>query len=121
MIKNIVNDYKIDKLYVYLSVSLLCFCVFIFLSLLTNGQTIKWASFGVGYNFHFSDYFRQIVYASDLKNIYFNTNDAPFPPLAYCFYHLIYMLCSFDAKIELSSYMIARSYRTHQIIFLLRN
>lgn len=67
-----------------------------------------------------SDYFRQIVYASDLKNIYFNTFDAPFPPFAYLFYHLLYLINPFSAKIELSSWVIARDHTFNKTLFLIK-
>ena len=43
----------------------------------------QWLVMEHNYQYQFSDFFRQIVYASDLKNIYCNTGYAPFPPLAY--------------------------------------
>ena len=80
-----------DKMNIFLIVSLLgTILFFIWLIVSGDSQPFKWLVMEHNYDWQFSDFFRQIVYSSDLKNIYFNTSDVPFPPLAYIFFHLIY-------------------------------
>jgi hypothetical protein len=72
------------------------------------------------YNWQFSDYFRQIIYASDIKHIYLNTGDAPFPPFTYCFFNLLYRINPIDFdEISLDCWRQAQGNNNLLIFFLL--
>lgn len=71
------------------------------------------------YNWQFSDFFRQIVYASDLKNIYFNTSDAPFPPLTYCFFNILWKMNPIELPITLGSWRELACYQFNMLLFLM--
>lgn len=115
MLTKLINKNKVD---LYIIIASLCVFLFVLFSIITNFEAIKWAVMGNTYDWCFTDYFRQIVYASDLKNIYFNTNDAPFPPLSYIFYHLLFLINPFSASVELQSWTIARDNYPNLIIFI---
>ena len=51
-------------------------------------------------NWELGDFYRQIGYAADLKNVYFNFYDAPFPPISYVFFHFLYKINPIQADIE---------------------
>lgn len=82
-------------------------------------DSFRWLVMEHNYNWQFSDFFRQIVYASDLENIYFNTNDAPFPPLAYCFYHILWSMNPIELPIKLSSWRELSLYQFNLLLFLI--
>lgn len=77
---------NIISLYLICSLS---FIILFFIVSLFNHEIFKWLVMEHNFKCTFSDYFRQLIYSKDLKNIYFNTTDAPFPPLAYCIFHII--------------------------------
>ncbi len=90
------KNYKNEYIKIFIGVTLLAFVIFTIITFRTQGRSLLWLVMQENYNWQFSDYFRQIVYASDLKNIYFNTSDAPFPPFAYIFFHVLYLLNPID-------------------------
>lgn len=112
-----VNREKVRRLYFLISWSGIV--SFFILLLLKNVDVADWLVMEHNYSWQFSDFFRQIIYASDLKNIYFNTGDAPFPPFAYIFFHLIYKMNPVDAPIELGSWWIVQSHQYNLLIFLM--
>ena len=77
---------NIISLYLICSLS---FIILFFIIFLFNHRVFTWLVMEHNFKYTFSDYFRQLIYSKDLKNIYFNTTDAPFPPLAYCIFHII--------------------------------
>ncbi len=92
---------------------------FIAVLLLYNVDAARWLVMEHNFSWQFSDFFRQIIYASDLKNIYFNTSDAPFPPLAYLFFHILYRMNPTDAPIDLSSWILVQENQYNPLIFLI--
>ncbi len=92
---------------------------FLLILILQNTGAGNWLVMENNFNWQFSDFFRQIVYASDLRNIYFNTEDAPFPPLAYIFFHLIYKINPFSLPVELKSWRQAQNHQYNLLIFLM--
>lgn len=85
----------------------------------SNVDAFRWLVMEHNYNWQFSDFFRQIVYASDLKNIYFNTHDAPYPPLAMCAFHVLWLLNPIDLPIKLSSWLDLSRYQFNLLLFLM--
>lgn len=86
--------------------------------LMDNTKAASWLVMENNFNWQFSDFFRQIVYASDLKNIYFNTKDAPFPPFAYLFFYMIYKINPINLPIELASWKQAQTHQYNLLIFV---
>lgn len=82
-------------------------------------DSFRWLVMEHNYNWQFSDFFRQIVYASDLENIYFNTSDAPFPPLAYCLYHILWCMNPIELPIKLGSWRELSLYQFNLLLFLM--
>lgn len=89
---------RLSMLDVFIAIVLSSVFIFVVMCLFTKGDTFAWLVMQNNYDWQFSDWFRQIVYASDLKNIYFNTNDAPFPPFIYLFFHFLYILNPMNIK-----------------------
>lgn len=108
---------KIEIIYLLLSLS--GSLLFIIILLLRNENVARWLVMQHNYNYQFSDFFRQIVYASNLKDIYFNTGDAPFPPFAYLCFNLIYKMNPVDVPIDLSSWKIIQDYQYNLLIFMM--
>ena len=106
-------------MYIYSFVALLMFVILVVAGIRTGGKIIMWFPLGGDFDVIEADYWRHIVYASDLKNIYFNTNDAPFLPFAYIFYHLLYLINPFEAPIEFRSYVIAMNQTFNRLIYVL--
>lgn len=92
---------------------------FILTLLWKNVDAANWLVMEHNYNWQFSDFFRQIAYASDLKNIYFNIADAPFPPFAYLCFHLIYKMDPIDVPVEMSSWILVQNYQYNLLIFVM--
>lgn len=120
MFRNVMDDIKNDrnkKMIVIFTVSaFLIFLLFALMAIFNNGKIIEWMIMGGDEE---SDYYRQIVYAADLKNIYFNTDDAPFPPFSYLFYHLLFVINPFEAPVKLSSYRIARDAGFNKLVYMI--
>lgn len=95
------------------------FVIFLFTLLLEKDAVAKWLVMQHNFLYQFSDYFRQIIYASDLKNIYFNTGDAPFPPFAYIWFHLLYRINPVDAPIEFASWEIVENFQYNLLVFVI--
>lgn len=92
---------------------------FLFMAFDKDFDAFRWLVMEHNYNWQFSDFFRQIVYASDLENIYFKTTDAPFPPLTYCFFHLLWLMNPIELPIELKSWRELSNYQFNLVIFLI--
>lgn len=92
---------------------------FMLVLLLENTKAASWLVMENNFNWQFSDFFRQIVYASDLQNIYFNTKDAPFPPFAYVLFHLISKMNPMQLPIELKSWRESQNYQYNLLIFVI--
>ena len=119
VIEKIKSDKNQGLMYIYSFIALLMFIILIVAGIRTGGKIIMWFPLGGDYDVIEADYWRHIVYASDLKNIYFNTNDAPFLPFAYIFYHLLYLINPFEAPIEFKSYVIAMNQSFNRLIYVL--
>lgn len=77
---------------IFLFISWLGILIFFVRMTIAPGDIARWVAMEHTYGWQFLDFYRHIAYAGDLKNIYANTKDAPFPPLAYCFFHILYIL-----------------------------
>ena len=84
------NLKKEQALNLFLIVSYAGIVFFIMTLIIGRGYGADWLIVDDGYGHSFSDHFKHIVYASDLKNLYFNTGDAAFPPFAYLLYRILY-------------------------------
>lgn len=91
---------------------------FLFMAFVKDLDAFRWLVMEHNYNWQFSDFFRQIVYASDLENIYFKTADAPCPPLTYCFFHILWLLNPVEVPVELKYWMELSNYQFNLAIFL---
>lgn len=112
---------KNKKINIYIFISGIMFVIFM-CCLMFNSQVFsRWIVMEKNFDWQFSDFFRHIVYSSDLKNIYFNSMDAVFPPLAYIFYHMLWKLNPVYLSVELLSWNTSMLYQFNLLIFLMYN
>ena len=79
-------------------------------------DVLDWLVLGTSNDWELADFFRHIGYASDLKQTYYVSNDACFPPLAYLFFHLIYKLNPLPAGIAADNWQAFAMY-PYEILF----
>ena len=77
---------KISAVNLFLIISFTGTFIYLLILLLSKGQVASWLAMENNFDYSFIDHFRHIGYASDIKNFYFNTQDATFPPFAYLLY-----------------------------------
>lgn len=100
----------------FLTVSLIGTIIFIITMIIGKGVGAEWIVMENNFDNSFTDHFRHIAFASDMKHFYFNTIDATFPPFAYLMYYLLYRINPdswgvFDWK-------ICRDYRYNIIVYI---
>ena len=109
-----------DKVNIFIITSLLGIVLFLlWLVIIGDSQPVKWLVMEHNHDWQFSDFFRQIIYASDLKNIYFNTTDVPFPPLAYLIFNLIYRINPKEYDISALEWKKAAEDNINMVIFII--
>jgi len=88
MINKLTNGKKIDSICVYVAISGILLVISMFYFWLNPD------GFGnvVMTEFNFSDYFYHIIFSSMPSKTYELSYDACFPPLAYCFYYLLWRI-----------------------------
>ncbi len=88
MISKFKNRQKRKAVYIYLIAS----AVFLLISLLYFWMNPNGFENVIMTDFNFSDYFYHIIFSSMPNQTYRMSYDACFPPLAYCFYYLLWKL-----------------------------
>lgn len=88
MVSKLRNGQKLKAIYVYLVAS----AVFLLISLLYFWINPNGFENVIMTEFNFSDYFYHIIFSSMPDKTYGMSYDACFPPLAYCFYYLLWKL-----------------------------
>ena len=73
---------------------------FVCAALVSEGTLFDWLIMENNPDWELADFYRQIGYAEDLQNIYFNTMDAPFPAISYIFFHFLYSINPQQAEIS---------------------
>ena len=101
----------------YLIISLLGIVLF-FLIVPFKHDIMKWLVMEHNFKYTFSDYFRQIIYSTNLSQVYLITNDTPFPPFAYIMFHLLWKLNPIKYNsITYASLVLCRNNSINLIIF----
>lgn len=80
-------------------------------------EVFDWLVLGTSNDWELADFFRHIGYASDLKNTYYVSRDACFPPLAYLFFHILYMLNPLPKEISADNWQAYAMY-PYEILLL---
>lgn len=83
---------KDNSMFRFLLISYTGIGLFILIMIARNGFGLNWLVVDDEYGHSFADHFKHIVYASDLKSLYFNSADAAFPPFAYLLYRILYII-----------------------------
>lgn len=87
-----------------------------FITLIASGSdAASWIVMENSFDNTFTDHFRHIAFASDMKHFYFNTNDATFPPFAYLIYHVLWRMNPYTYGV--SDWKIARDTTYNIVIF----
>ena len=100
----------------FLTVSLSGTILFILVMIMGWGLGAEWIVMENNFDNTFTDHFRHIAFASDMKHFYFNTNDATFPPFAYLLYYLLYRINPDSWGVY--DWKICRDYRYNIIVFI---
>ena len=115
-IKKIIND----KYNIFLILSLIGTIIyFIWLIIAEDSKPSDWLAMGNNYDWQFSDFFRHIIYASDLKNIYYNPVDSAFPPFAYLFFYILYRMNPTKYVMDQLHWRDAQNFQFNLLIFLM--
>lgn len=103
----------------FIIISLACTAVFLIMLIVTKGDVAVWLAIENYFDGAYTDYFRHICYVSDIKNFYFNTNDAPFPPFAYLLYYLLVMINPPEEPWELMDWDNVMAYRYNMLVYIM--
>ena len=100
----------------FMAISLAGTVLFILVMIIGKGFGAQWLVMENTFDFSFTDHFRHIAFASDMKHFYFNTNDATFPPFAYLMYYILYRIN--PQSWGVGDWKICRDYRYNIIVFI---
>ena len=100
----------------FLTVSFTGTILFIFTMIIGKGLGAEWIVMENSFDNSFTDHFRHIAFASDMKHFYFNTIDATFPPFAYLLYYLLYRINPDSWGVY--EWKVCRDYRYNIIVFI---
>lgn len=83
---------KINSLDLFLMISLGFTTLYLLVLIIGKGLGAEWLVMENNFDYSFTDHFRHIAFASDMKHFYFNTYDATFPAFAYLLYYLLWRI-----------------------------
>lgn len=107
---------KDNPMFRFLIISYTGIVLFVLIAVLGHGFGLNWLIVDDEYGHAFADHFKHIVYASDLKNLYFNSGDAAFPPFAYLLYRILYIVNPGSWGVD--DWKQCMNYGTNMIIFI---
>ena len=110
---------KMKRLDIFITISLSCTIVFLFLLIITGGDIATWLVMENNYDSTFTDHFRHICFASDMEHFYFNTIDATFPPFAYLLYHLLVMINPPEQPWGILDWDAVIAYRYNMLVYIM--
>ncbi len=90
--RNTMKKDRMESIDLFLMISLAGTVLFLLIMIIGKGFGAEWIVMENNFDNTFTDHFRHIAFASDMKHFYFNTNDATFPPFAYLLYYLLYRI-----------------------------
>lgn len=108
---------KIDSMKLFLIISLSMTILFVLVMLIGKGYGAEWLAMEGNFDFSFTDHFRHIAFASDMKNFYFNTQDATFPPFAYLLYYLLYRINPSDWNVN--QWKDCKDYQYNMVVYIM--
>ncbi len=107
---------QINAMNLFLFVSFLGTILFLLTMIIGKGLGAEWIVMENNFDNSFTDHFRHIAFASDMKHFYFNTNDATFPPFAYLLYYLLYRIN--PQSWGVNDWKVCRDYTYNIIVFI---
>ncbi|MCR5107046.1 MAG: DUF2029 domain-containing protein [Lachnospiraceae bacterium] len=108
---------KINSFDLFLIISLAGELLYLIILLLSGENVAAWLAMENNFDYSFTDHFRHIAFASDMKHFYFNTQDATFPPFAYMLYYLLYKIN--PGTFGVQDWKIVRDYKYNMLIFIM--
>jgi len=108
---------KISAVNLFLIISFTGTFIYLLILLLSKGQVASWLAMENNFDYSFIDHFRHIGYASDIKNFYFNTQDATFPPFAYLLYYLLYRIN--PDLWGVNDWKVCRDYQYNMLVYII--
>lgn len=100
----------------FLTVSFTGTVLFIMIMIIGKGLGAEWIVMENNFDNSFTDHFRHIAFASDMKHFYFNTNDATFPPFAYLINYILYRIN--PQSWGVNDWKICRDYKYNIMVFI---
>ena len=107
------------RMELFLAISLSCTFVFLIMVILTGGDAARWLAMENDFDFSYTDHFRHIAFASDMKHFYFNTYDATFPAFAYLLYYLLVLIDPPEAPWDVNGWRDALSYNYNMLVYIM--
>ncbi|MCR5109069.1 MAG: hypothetical protein K6B28_13020, partial [Lachnospiraceae bacterium] len=108
---------KINSFELFLIISLAGEFLYFIILLFSGEKVAAWLAMENNFDYSFTDHFRHIAFASDMKHFYFNTQDATFPPFAYMLYYLLYKIN--PGTFGVKDWKIVRDYKYNMLIFIM--
>ena len=111
---------RIDTVKMYCCISAASIIACVVYALITGKGTavLDWLVLGTSNDWELADFFRHIGYSSNLRQTYYVSNDACFPPLAYLFFHLLYALNPLPAGIAADNWQAYAMYPYEILLFI---
>ncbi|MBO5552508.1 MAG: hypothetical protein J5966_11190, partial [Lachnospiraceae bacterium] len=109
----------IKKIDLFTVISMSCTAVFLVMLIVTGGDAAEWLVMENNFDYSYTDHFRHIAFASDMKNFYFNTYDATFPPFAYLLYHLLVLIDPPEGPWDVNGWREARDFRFNILVYIM--
>ncbi len=96
----------------------MCTGLFLVMLVATKGEAALWLVMENNFDYTFTDHFRHVGFASDLRNFYFNTVEAPFPAFAYLLYYLLVKIDPPAIPWGVEAWEEVRDYQFNMLIYL---
>jgi len=108
---------QLKSLDLFLIISFACTLLFMLVVIIGKGYGANWIVMENNFDYSFTDHFRHIAFASDMKNFYFNTYDATFPAFAYIIYYLLYRINPYNW--DVTQWKECRDYQYNIMVYLM--
>ncbi|MBQ9361161.1 MAG: DUF2029 domain-containing protein [Lachnospiraceae bacterium] len=110
---------QMKRIDIFIAISLSCTAVFLIMLIATKGDAARWLVMENNFDYSYTDHFRHIAFASDMKNFYFNTYDATFPAFAYLLYRVLVLIDPPDKPWDVNGWREARDYGFNILAYIM--
>jgi len=82
-------------------------------------ESFQWLVIEHNWNFQFADYYRPVIIAKDLSEVYTNGVNIPYPPLSFLIFHLLWRLGPNDVEILWQEWQRYEGYQYNLLTLLM--